>query len=481
MSFSSVNEARRALGAEFVHELWVTLRSGQLYESTNETLTSAAERLRHSIRSLQEIDRLARFETGGDIIEINGTRIRSELRSYAVHSKLKRFIDDRDIGGFQWSRAPRSQELAEFATVVSRYAGNGEASHRELADELARAGLESPVVLPRPGRRVRDTLDDGSARASAAGTYRIGVAVVRDLLETQRAGQASKPTNVRRAVQTIVDQVLTQETLILGLTCLEDYDEPTFTHCVNVCILSVSLGHKIGLSRLELYRLGMAALLHDIGKVDVRKEVLNKAGALTDDEWAEMRRHTTYGAWRLLADWDEGAIPDTELLAAFEHHLNLDLSGYPKLYAPRELAFYSKIIAIADAFDAGTTPRVYKTDPITPAEMVEILERHKQKRFDPVLLKAFISVLGIFPSGSLCLLDTGEVGIVVEPDPDPLNLRRPRMKLIADSEGRAVEPVEVSLAEVSEEGTYARSIVRVLEPERYGIDIQRFVTVGIVS
>lgn len=481
MSFSSVDEARRTLGTEFVQELWVTLRSGQLYAPTNETLTTAAERLLGSIRALQEIDRLARFETGGDIIEINGARIRSELSSYALHSKLKDYVDERDIGGFQWSRIPTRRELAEFATVVSRFSGDGEESYRQLADELARSGLDSPTVLPRPGRRVKDTLEDDRARASAAGTYRIGVAVVRDLLETQRAGHVSKPTNVRRAVQTIVDQVLTQETLILGLTCLQDYDEPTFTHCVNVCILSVSLGHKIGLSRLELYRLGMAALLHDIGKVDVSKEVLNKAGALTDEEWTEMRRHTTYGAWRLLADWEEGAIPDTELLVAFEHHLNLDLSGYPELYSPRELAFYSKIVAIADAFDAGTTPRVYKTDPITPAEMVEILERYAGERFDPVLIKAFISVLGIFPAGSLCLLDSGEVGVVVGPDPDPRHLRRPRVKLIADADGREIEPVEVSLAEVSETGGYERSIARVLDADKYGIDIQRYVATEVIA
>jgi HD-GYP domain-containing protein (c-di-GMP phosphodiesterase class II) len=473
MSMSSVSHARHALAAELVQDLWVAVRSAQLYEPTNETLKLAGEKLAACVRSLHEIDQAASLEVGDDIIEVNGTRVRMELHTYELYSKLRQFVNELGVGGFEWTALMDGDEAAHFAAVVGRYQSNGGPAHATLSKRLAEAGIQNVKVLTRGAEIVHDPFAaaDALTKERVGVTYRMGVAVVRDLLESQREGRLPPRYRIRRAVQSIVDEVLTEEMLILGMTCLRDYDEPTFTHSVNVCILSVSLGHKIGLTRLELYKLGLAALLHDIGKVDVPKEVLNKAGSLTDDEWSIMQRHTTYGAWRLITERAEGTMPAHEMLVAFEHHLNVDLSGYPKLYAPRGLSFHSKIVGIADAFDAGTTPRVYKTDPITPARMVEILEEQSRTRFDPVLVKAFISVLGIVPVGSMCLLDTGEVAIVMSPDQSPKNLRRPRVRLIAAADGVRVDGPEVSLTEKDDNGRYSRSIVKVLDPDKYGIDI----------
>ncbi len=473
MSVSPIIHARHGLGTELVQDLWVAFRSAQLYEPTNETLKSAGQKLAACIRSLHGLDQAAKLEVGDDIIEVNGVRVRMELHTYELYSKLRTFVNELGVGGFEWTALIDADEAADFAAVVGRYTTNGGREHVTLGARLTEAGIQNVKVLTRGGEIVHDPFAeaDSLTKERVGVTYRMGVAVVRDLLESQREGRLPPRYRIRRAVQSIVDEVLTEQMLILGMTCLRDYDEPTFTHSVNVCILSVSLGHKIGLTRLELYKLGLAALLHDIGKVDVPKEVLNKAGSLTDDEWSVMQRHTTYGAWRLVAQRAAGTMPAHEMLVAFEHHLNIDLSGYPKLYTPRELSFYSKIVGIADAFDAGTTPRVYKTDPITPARMVEILEEQSGTRFDPVLVKAFISVLGIVPVGSMCLLDTGEVAIVMTPDPSAKNLRRPRVRLIAAADGVRVDGPEMSLTEQDEDGRYSRSIVKVLDPDKYGIDI----------
>ncbi len=264
------------------------------------------------------------------------------------------------------------------------------------------------------------------------------------------------------------------ESLLVGLTNLRDYDEPTFTHSVNVCIFAVSLGQRIGLSRLELYELGMCGLLHDLGKVDVPREVLLKSEALTDEEWEAMQRHPAYGVWRIMAGRQKGRVPAREMLAAFEHHLNVDLSGYPAIRHPRRLSLYSRIVAICDSFDAGTTPRVYKTDPITPAEMLQALERWKGVRYDPILIKAFVSLLGIYPPGCVALLDTQEIGVVLAVDPDPRNVNRPRVKIVVDSDGLHIDGPIVSLAERAPAGDFARTVIKVLEPERYGIDSARY-------
>jgi HD-GYP domain-containing protein (c-di-GMP phosphodiesterase class II) len=462
----------QGLGRELIQNLFVALRSAQLYDARNDTLRAAAERFVRSLEELLVVDRTARLEVGGDLIMVNDVRIRSELRSYSVHANLLRFFREMKIGGFEWEGVPQIGEAARFVSVVGRMevADGGEDPVSRLRQRLVAEGLGAIKVIEPREEETEALLDDPDKRRRAERTYRHTVAVTRQLMESLRAGHSLRLTRMRRAVQSIVDQVFDDETLLVGLTNLRDYDEPTFTHSVNVCIFAVSLGQRIGLSRLELYELGMAGLLHDLGKVDVPRDVLLKSEALTEEEWEAMQRHPAYGVWRIMAGRQRGRVPAREILATFEHHLNVDLSGYPALRFPRKLALYSRIVAICDSFDAGTTPRVYKTDPITPAEMLLALDRWKGVRYDPILIKAFVGLLGIYPPGCVVLLDTQEIAVVLAIDADPRNINRPRVKVIVDAQGLYIDGAVVSLAERKKPGEFARTVIRVLDPERYGID-----------
>lgn len=469
----------QGIGRELVQSLFVALRSAQLYDSRNDTLRAAADRFVQSLEELLLVDRGARLEVGGDLILVNDVRIRSELRSYSVHANLLRFFRELGIGGFEWETVPDVGEAARFVSVVGRLEVQDlEDPVFHLRERLLHEGLGDIQVLE-PREEESETLaDDPDKRRRAEKTYRHTVVVTRQLMESLRAGHTLRLTRVRRAVQSIVDQVFDDESLLVGLTNLRDYDEPTFTHSVNVCIFAVSLGQRIGLSRLELYELGMAGLLHDLGKVDVPLDVLLKSEALTDEEWEAMQRHPLYGVWRIMAGRQRGRVPAREMLAAFEHHLNVDLSGYPAIRFPRRLALYSRIVAICDSFDAGTTPRVYKTDPITPAEMLQALERWKGIRYDPILIKAFVSLLGIYPPGCVVLLDTQEIAVVLAVDPDPRSIARPRAKLVVDDQGLHIDGPIISLAERGSDGDYARTVIKVLESDRYGIDSARYFLAG---
>jgi HD-GYP domain-containing protein (c-di-GMP phosphodiesterase class II) len=474
MKTLAVSSPTQGLGRDLVQNLFVALRSAQLYEPSNATLRASASRLARTIEEIHRVDGGALLEIGPHIIIVNESRIRSELRTHSVHTNLIRFLRTLGIGGFEWTAVPDVDQSARFVSVLARLEQTGaEPDPDKVVSRLQAVGVKGVNVF---GPRVEATEEiavDPNARAAAERTYRHGVAVTAQLMESVRSGRTLQRHRVRRAVQSIVDQILDDETLLLGLTNLRDYSEPTFTHCVNVAIFAIALGQKIGLSRLELYDLGMAALLHDLGKTEVANEVLNKPGALTAEEWHQMKSHTWRGARRIIDDRPAGTLPIREMLVAFEHHLHLDLSGYPALFAPREQSFYTKIVEIADAFDAGTTPRIYKTEPITPADMIQILYDGRGKRYDAILVKAFISLLGIYPVGCVCVLDTFELVVVVAADPDPKHVHRPRAKILADFEGNRIDGPIVSLAEKDMSGEYVRTVVAVVEPERYGVDVAR--------
>jgi HD-GYP domain-containing protein (c-di-GMP phosphodiesterase class II) len=275
---------------------------------------------------------------------------------------------------------------------------------------------------------------------------------------------------IKRVVQGIVDQILNDETSLIGLTTIRDYDEYTFTHSVNVCIFSVALGKRLGLTKLQLYDLGMAALFHDIGKSRVPQHLLTKTTGLTDDEWPLIAAHPWLGVLALFQVRGAQELPYRAMIVAHEHHMKLDLTGYPRPIRDRQLSVYSKIVAIADAFDAATSRRSYQSVPFTPAEVMNELRNNPRRGMDPVIVKAFINLTGVYPVGTLVVLDTFELGIVHAVNPLQEMLSRPIVRIISDSMGNILHPgTLVDLADKTADGVFARTIIKTDNPDRYGI------------
>jgi HD-GYP domain-containing protein (c-di-GMP phosphodiesterase class II) len=270
-----------------------------------------------------------------------------------------------------------------------------------------------------------------------------------------------------------VDQVLNNETSLVGLTTIRDYDEYTFTHSVNVCIFSVALGKKLGFTRLQLYDLGMAALLHDVGKARVPVEILNKTTGLDEREWRIMQAHPWLGALTLFGMRAYDELPYRTILVAHEHHMKSDLTGYPRTIRNRALGIFSRIVAVADGFDAATTRRSYQTVPIEPDQVLQEMWQNPKRGYDTILVKALINLIGIYPVGTCVILDSFEVGIVAAPNPEGQQLNRPLVRVAVDADGGMVPPpgTLVSLTEQDGAGTYRRSIVKVTNPSRYGLTV----------
>jgi HD-GYP domain-containing protein (c-di-GMP phosphodiesterase class II) len=287
-----------------------------------------------------------------------------------------------------------------------------------------------------------------------------------------RMGRSPNIKKLKRVVQGIVDQILNEETSLIGLTTIRDYDEYTFTHSVNVCIFAVALGKRLGFNKLQLYDLGMSALFHDIGKSRVPSEVINKAEGLTEDEWRLISAHPWMGALALFQLRGQQDLPYRSMVVAHEHHMKLDMTGYPRPIRPRSLSMFSKIVAVADGFDAATSRRSYQTTPLTPAQVLQEMRDNPRRGMDPVVVKAFINLTGIYPVGTLVVLDTFELGIVHAVNPIPEMLSRPIVRVISDTLGNLQHPgTLVDLAEQLEDGMYRRTIIKTENPDRYGVRV----------
>lgn len=232
--------------------------------------------------------------------------------------------------------------------------------------------------------------------------------IVRQFLKSARSGEDIDTQQVNRTVEKMVDSIFRNQDALTSLARLKSFDDYTFAHCVNVCILSVAIGRHTGLAKEALQDLGVGAILHDVGKVLVPENILKKPGALTDNEFQVMRTHAELGA-EVLRSTKE--ISDESRYVASQHHEKYDGTGYPKKIGKDDIHLYARIGAVADVYDAMTSNRVYQHG-MLPEEALKKMYLMREKNFDPEFVERLIRCLGIYPIGTLVELNTGETAIV---------------------------------------------------------------------
>lgn len=448
-----------------------TLRSLKLYPVENATVQKTLDELHNASATFLVVETDIELRLSGDFLFLNSVRLRLELDNFAAFSGVLSVFRAFDIGVLRvHAGVERREWLAFLSILLSLGAQPLEDRYVALIERLGSANVPN-IDLEPSSETSEDIGGEREAKEMAKRTYAQGVAVSKEVVNSVRMGRTSSLKKVKRAVQMIVDQVLVNETSIIGLTTLRDYDEYTFMHSVNVCIFAVALGRKIGFSKLQLYDLGMTALLHDVGKARVPIAITNKASSLEDAEWREMQAHPWRGAMTLfsLRGYDE--IPYRPILVAHEHHMKTDLTGYPRHIRPRTLGLFSRIVAVADGFDAATTRRAYQTTPIEPDQVLKEMWSNARRGYDPMIVKALINLIGVYPIGTCVILDTFEVALVASTANDREHLNRPLVRIAIDANGGVVPPpgIAVDLQERSPDGPFLRSIVKVTNPERYAL------------
>jgi putative nucleotidyltransferase with HDIG domain len=290
------------------------------------------------------------------------------------------------------------------------------------------------------------------------------VSVAGRLWDASQAEGKADPNAGKGIVDSLAQAVAQNRTALLALTALKNYDNYTFTHMVNVSILTMGQARGLGIDGSLLREFGLSALMHDIGKVKTPTEILNKPDKLDEREFEIMKRHTVDGA-EILRRTPE--MPTLAPIVAFEHHLRLDGTGYPNGVKRGQLNLATMLCGVADVYDAMRSQRAYQ-QAFPTDRILAVLQRNDGKQFDQNLIRRFAQLVGIYPAGNLVRLRTKELAVVTKAyAPDPY---RPRVKVIRGADGVDLErPYEINLWEVSEqEGS--TSIEAPLDPALYGVD-----------
>jgi HD-GYP domain-containing protein (c-di-GMP phosphodiesterase class II) len=460
----------RRAGRQLIFSAYGALRAVKLYPVENAAVQKALDEVTNQCKDLIASEQELELRMSGEFIFVNQTRLRLDLDNFASFSHILSLFRASGIGRVTIAPTIRPKDWLIFLSVLQTPSAEDPAERLEqLMAKLKSAGVEAFTFAP---PTEHGDGDREKAKERAKRTYTQGVAATRELMASVRIGASPSIKKIKRVVQGIVDQILSEETSLIGLTTIRDYDEYTFTHSVNVCIFAVALGKRLGLGKLQLYDLGMVALFHDIGKSRVPPSILNKTGGLSDDEWKIIAAHPWLGVLAMFQLRGVQEVPYRGMIVAYEHHMKVDLTGYPRQIRQHPLGLFSKIVAVADGFDAATSRRAYQTVPFTPAEVMLEMRDNRHRGMDPVIVKAFINLTGVYPVGTLVVLDTFELGIVHAVNPIPDMLSRPIMRVVSDAQGNVTHPgTLIDLADRNEKGDYVRTIIKTENPERYGIRV----------
>lgn len=319
--------------------------------------------------------------------------------------------------------------------------------------------------------RVKNILiKDINFNERAKEAYFDAIGSIRQVLEDIHHGNMLNIFESRRSVKGMINSILVDKNILLSLSMIKNFDDYLFSHSVNVCILAISLAEELNYGEDELADIGMAGLLHDIGKIKTSLEVLQKPGKLTEEEWKLMRQHPKFGA-DLLAN-REGLSEKTARIV-MEHHMRPNGKGYPEHVQGVEPLVQSQIVAIADTYDAATTIRPYQK-PLSCTGAVKLMRQMSRETndFDRNMLATFEKMMGGYPIGTTVRLDTNEIGYVTRYGSKK---EAPMVKIILDREGQKLdEPKEVDLNEKDmETGKPYRNIIAEVDPIARNLDFNQ--------
>ncbi|HVP90754.1 MAG TPA: HD-GYP domain-containing protein [Terriglobales bacterium] len=455
---------------ELLIRLHVVIKNAKLYEANNEMFQEQARLLFELIEHFLKEKGEASFQVRQSALFFNGLRFKFVLSTYPIYKFILEEFRRRNVSFLSFLNGLTREELVRFAVAFSQQEKKEAEPFPKLLASLEKADVGHVIVRTAFGAETFASTHEDTARM-----FFLGIIHLKEIFEREKKGEGLPVNTTRRLMQSIFNHIVDDESFLVGLTNLKNYDEYTLNHSVNVCVLSLALGRRLGLSRSELVELGIAAFFHDLGKLETPLDILNKPATLDPEEREIMEQHPYQGAEKLIHLKEFRHLPIRAIHVALEHHIREDLTGYPSRLRKEDVNLFSKIVKVVDYFDALTTRRVYRKKAFTRTEALGLMLEQSGTEFNPAILKAFVNLMGVYPIGTMVALSTGELGIVADINPDAKLMLRPKVKLIADVGGNLVDGDTVDLSDRNPDtGKFPRTIVKVLDPTAYGIEVSDY-------
>jgi HD-GYP domain-containing protein (c-di-GMP phosphodiesterase class II) len=445
--------ARR--GQQLTTALSSAVRTAGYYDAGNAVMQKASSDLMALLLEAHEEIGSVGFSVHSHCVFVDKVRVSTSVSTYGRFTSLMQLFEEWRINTLAFAPGVTDDELTQVLTLLARTRPTGTEDLGDILRSRQLSKVHAESVEPGTGREAQAI----APLLVYAAAMHLGV----NLNETTGFIDPGTVRRARHVTQCVVDEILRDPSSLLTLTTIKDFDRYLILHSTNVAVLSTILGQRLGLDKPMLGELCLAGFLHDAGKLGVDPDVLNKPGALDPKEWAAMQRHPIMAANALLGGQRLTPSIMRSVVVAFEHHLNYDFTGYPPARIKTSLSLFGGIVSIADRFDALTTARVYRKVNLTPPEAVVIIVQGIGTHFDPVLVKLFVEVMGLYPTGTVVVLGSGEAGVVCRPPAVGTPLDRPHVRVIVGGEAGTVVDLQERVR-----GRYKRSIIGVLNPSNKG-------------
>jgi len=447
---------------QFLLSLNAAWKNLGLYSPTHPAAATALQNLRSAFEKLLGDREGITLGLLHDTLVIDGVPLTSKPELY---QNFMTRLEKGEIQGLTLLKGCTLEELRHLVELLGR-----NVKRDELEQEFKRRGVSHIFIvqLSQDGAGPPQKVEAVEERVGAGAIYGRALQTIRKVFQEVRFGKVPSVGDVQRTVEDMVGGILKGKHSLMALTMIKSYDEYLFNHSVNVGILTMALGETMGLDVAALKELGLGALLHDLGKINIPETIIRAPRKLTDEEWEIIKRHPVDGM-KILEQM--GVQSEIALRVTKEHHIDFDGRGYPRLGPDEQPHPYSMIVHVADTYDAMTTVRPY-TAPADPNQAISRMKKLAGTAFNPLTLDSFVDMLGIYPPGTAVRLTTGEIGVVTRPGGE--DAARPWVRIVQDREGKTVEGEEVNLMEWDPQGEdYARTIVIALDPTIRRIDVAK--------
>ena len=459
-----VDQELNRLGESMINQLFMLIRTLRMHNIENEAFSRPLESLKETINQVINLAGQAKLVGVGKDIYLNENRIRVRYRNMDCATFIVEQLALRNIGELSFPRHVEVPELKRFLSLFSKDLRDDPHAAEQVKNSLQGITLGS-------FRKLVDDFGDAQLidkRKYALRVYTRAVLALKTYVEELNKGEMPPTRRLLRVVQELCDIAAGETNFVLGLVSIKRDGDSLYHQSVNATLLAAGLAQRLGLPRYVVADVAMAAYLHDIGMAAVPQELLDKPGKLTDEERAQVSRHVLITIRQLLKSGGFERSRIKQMVVAYEHHLRFD--GADRPHREMDIDFLSQMVAVADTYVALTADKPWRKA-FRPDEALRQMLSDAGKKFDPLLIKSFVNLVGVFPVGTVVTLSTGEVALVFMNTEQP---DRPVVKLLLTADWGKPGPLRhYDLSEIDETGEYVRTIVGAVSAEEHGINVAK--------